>query len=208
MGSPGVGVRTLRARRGPGSRVAPLSPPTPRPFPPVPGLPLPLRKLALFPAGPPLPRGAQSRGLREGGGEAAAKGDDPFRGGVEFQLPTLGPHGTPQPGPACPHLLPGDRAADRPAGGLLCTLGGARLCPPRPRSPPPPPASPTPLPASLSLAPHLSVPREGTRLLPARWGPGGFTALTLQGGGRGGRAGEVHPGPGLESGVLDKDPGP
>lgn len=32
-----------------------------------------------------------------------------------------------------------------------------------PATPPLSPASPTPLPASLSLAPHLSFPREGTR---------------------------------------------
>lgn len=62
MGSPRVEVRTLRGRRGPGSRVAPLTPPTPRPFPPVPGLPLPLSKLSLFP-----PRAHPSReGLSPG----------------------------------------------------------------------------------------------------------------------------------------------
>lgn len=140
MGSPRVWVRTLRGRRGPGSRVAPLTPPTPRPFPPVPGLPLPLRKLSLFP--PHLRPTPPARGSVQGiggGGEAAEKGDDPFLGGVEFQLPTLGPNGTPLPGPSCPHLLPGDRAADRRV--VCCArsgeLGSARhapaLPPPAPR---------------------------------------------------------------------------
>lgn len=56
MGSPSVEVGTLRVRKGPGSRVAPDHPCTPRPFPPLPGLRLPLGKLSL-----PSPQAHSSR---------------------------------------------------------------------------------------------------------------------------------------------------
>lgn len=77
MGSPRVWVRTLRGRRGPGSRVAPLTPPTPRPFPPVPGLPLPLRKLSLFPPppfGPTPPARGSVQGIKGGEGKLRRRG--------------------------------------------------------------------------------------------------------------------------------------
>lgn len=182
VGSPRVEVGTLRVRKGPGSRVAPR----PRLALRAPSLPClgsgsPSASPLSPPLGPtPLARGSgqgiKRRG-RKGEGEAAEKGDDPFPGGVEFQLPTLGPNCAPQPGPSPPHLPPRDRAADR---GVVWSarsgeLGSARHAPALPRRPHASPCLPF-------ISPTSVFPEGGDALLPPRQGPGGFLHTpTLQG---------------------------
>lgn len=181
MGSPRVEVGTLKVRKGPGSRVAPAHPLHSAPLSlPCPSSGSPQQALSP-PLGPtPLARGSvqgiKRRGRRKGEGEAAEKGDDPSRGGVEFQLPTLGPNCAPQPGPSPPNLPPRDRAADR---GVVWSarsgeLRSGRHAPALPRQPHASPCLPF-------ISPTSVFPEGGDALLPPLQGPGGFTTLTLQG---------------------------
>lgn len=77
-----------------------------------------------------------------------------------------------------------------------------------PDTPPLSPASPTPLPASLSLAPHLSFPREGTRCFRRALGSRRFEHADFAGAqtGCGGEPGRSR-GPQAWSLVLNKDSG-
>lgn len=137
VGSPGAGVRTLRAGRGPGSRVAPLTLSLP-----CPGSRSPSASSLSPPLGPtPLARGSVQGIKRRGGrgeGKLRRKGTILSEAVLSFSSRPSG-HKLHAPArPSSPHLLPPDQRG-RPAGGLHCALGGARLCPPRPRSPPPAP---------------------------------------------------------------------
>lgn len=173
MGSPRVEVGTLRVRKGPRSRVAPAHPLHSAPLPSPARAPAPPSASSFSPPlGPtPLARGS-GQGIKRTGREG--EGDDPFRDGVEFQLPTLGPNCAPQPGPSPPHLPPRDRAADRRVvwSARSGELGSARHAPALPRQPHASPCLPF-------ISPTSVFPEGGDALLPPLQGPGGLSTLTL-----------------------------
>lgn len=183
--------------------MVPAHPSHAAPLPSLARAPAPRRRLSLLPPRAHSSREGSVPGIKRRGrgkGRRRRKGDDPFRGGVEFQLPTLGPNCAPQPGPSPRHLLPRDRAAGRRVVGSARSgeLGSARHAPALPRRPHASPCLPF-------ISPTSVFPEGGERAASAALGYRRFHRADFAG--FGGNEPERSRGARAWGLGLNKDPG-